>query len=64
MLCFNLTSSLSTQANHLGFTKPSNYLLLRYNYLLEAGFCIIIKIPNNCKQLFVLCPGVTQINMS
>jgi len=28
MLCFNLTSSLSTQANHLGFTKPSNYLLL------------------------------------
>jgi len=28
MLSFNLTRSLSTQANHLGFTKPSNYLLL------------------------------------
>jgi len=25
---FNPTRSLSTQANHLGFTKPSNYLLL------------------------------------
>jgi len=28
MLFFNLTPSLNTQANHLGFTKPSNYLLL------------------------------------
>jgi len=37
MLSFNLTRSLSTPANHLGFTKPSNYLLLWYNYLLEAA---------------------------
>jgi len=28
LLSFNLTRSLSTQSNHLGFTKPSNYLLL------------------------------------
>jgi len=35
MLSFNLTRSLSTQANHLSFTKPSNYLLW-CNYLLEA----------------------------
>jgi len=32
MLSFNLTRSLSTQANHLGFTKPSNKL--DSNYLL------------------------------
>jgi len=31
MLSFNLTRSLNTQANHLGFTKPSNYLSLWYN---------------------------------
>jgi len=29
--------SLSTQTNHLGFTKLSNYLLLWYNYLREAA---------------------------
>jgi len=23
--------------------------------------CIIIKIPNNCRQLVVLCPGVIQL---
>jgi len=34
---FNPTRSLSTQANHFDFTKPSNYLLLWYNYLLEAA---------------------------
>jgi len=28
ILSFNLTRSVSTQANHVGFTKPSNYLLL------------------------------------
>jgi len=26
--------------------------------------CIIIKIPNNCRELIVLCPGVTQLKMS
>jgi len=31
MLCFNLTRSLSAQENHLGFTKPSNFLLLWYS---------------------------------
>jgi len=29
--------SLSTEANHLGFTKPSSCLLLWCNYLLEAA---------------------------
>jgi len=29
--------SLSTEANHLGFTKPSSYLLLWCNILLEAA---------------------------
>ena len=61
ILSFNLTRSVSTQANHVGFTKPSNYLLLWYNHLLEAAFCIIIKILNNCRWLAVLCPGVTQL---
>jgi len=29
--------SPSTEANHLGFTRPSSYLLLRCNYLLEVA---------------------------
>jgi len=37
MLCFDLTRSLSTEANHLSFSKLSNYLLLWYKYLLEAA---------------------------
>jgi len=53
---YNLMRSLSTQANQLGFTKPYNYLLLSYNYLLEAA---LLHFPNNCRQLVVLCPGVT-----
>jgi len=61
ILSFNLTRSLSTQANHLDFIKPSNYLLLWYKYLL---LCIIIKIPNVCRQLVVLSPGVTQLKTS
>jgi len=27
---------------------------------LKQLLCIMIKIPNNCKQLAVLSPGVTQ----
>jgi len=34
---FSLTRSLSTQANHLGFTKPSNCLLSWCNYLRGAA---------------------------
>jgi len=58
------TRSLNTQANHLDFTKPFNYLLLWYNYILKQLLCIIIKIPNNCRELVVLCPDVTQWRMS
>jgi len=29
--------SLSTEANHMGFTKPPSCLLLLCNYLLEAA---------------------------
>jgi len=38
MLSFNLTRSLSTQANQSGFTKPFNYSLLWYNYQLGAAW--------------------------
>ena len=33
---FNQTRSLSIQANHLRFTKPTNCVFLWWNYLLEA----------------------------
>jgi len=38
MLSFNLTRSLITQANHLRFTKPSNYLLLWYSISWSSFF--------------------------
>jgi len=63
MLSFNLTCSLSTQANHLGFAKPSNYCYYDAIYLKQLC-CIILKIPNNCRQLVVVSPGVTQLKMS
>jgi len=33
--------SLSAEANHLGFTKTSSYLLLWSNYLLKQLRCVI-----------------------
>ena len=36
MYLFNLTRSLSTDANYLNFTKPPSYLLFWHNYLIEA----------------------------
>jgi len=61
MLSVNLTLSLSTQANYLGFTKhPITCYYATINCLKQLRCCNIIKIPSNCRQLVVLCPGVTQ----
>jgi len=62
----NPTRSLSTEANHLGFTKPSSCLLLFCNILLEAAWLHhnrnssgnsngIFMHPNDWRQLVV--PG-------
>ena len=59
MLYFDLTRSLSTEANHLSFSKLSNCLLLWYKYLLEAASLHRNK-NCNCRQLVVPFPGVTE----
>jgi len=63
MLSFKLTRSLRTQANHLGFTKPSNLITCYHdtNICLKQLLRIIIKYPNDCRQLIVLCHGVTLL---
>jgi len=63
MLSFKKTRSLSAQANNFGFTKPSNCYFDTIIRLKQLR-CIIIKIANDCRQLVVHCPGVTQIQTS
>jgi len=42
--------SLSAEANHFSFTKPSSCLLLRCNYLLEAASLRRNRNPNGNSQ--------------
>jgi len=55
--------SLSTEANHLGFTNPSSCLLLWCNYLLEAGWLRHNKNSRWLRQL-VPDPGVAHFKAS
>jgi len=64
MLSVNLKRSLSTQTNHFSFTK--HLITCYYDTIicLKQFLCIILKIPNNSRQLVVLCPDVTQLKTS
>jgi len=66
MLPFNLTRSLSKAHKQIISASPSYLIICYYDIFvcLKQFRCITIKILNNCWQLVVVCPGVTQLKTS